>query len=216
MKIKLLLCLLGLLLVSPIVEANPILILGTPTNATGGGTRPSPALGGALVNFDGLTPFSTFSSYSNQGVTISSPDGFMVLPFSTESAPNELFDNSSFGSANININLATGSYGVGVGIADSDSPVTILLQALNSMGLPFGSAFSITIPESNPDTAGNGYFVLEDNIADIYGLNITASTTNQSGLAIDDIQVTPEPSTIVLMLSGILFIVITRKRLTVF
>jgi hypothetical protein len=46
-------------------------------------------LGGILINFDSLTPFATYSTYTSSGVSISSPDGLEVLPYSTEDGPNE-------------------------------------------------------------------------------------------------------------------------------
>jgi hypothetical protein len=215
MKIKLLFCLSCLLLGSTFTYAGPILIIGTPTNSAKGGTKPSPILpGSTLLNFDGLTPFATFPSFSSQGITISSSDGFMVLPFSAQSAPNELFDNSLDGSADIDILVNHGVRGIGVGISDSDSPVTILLQPLNFLGEDLGPAFFVTIPESDPDTAGNAYFVVQDSTEDIFGLNITASATGQSGLAIDDVQITPEPSTATLGIAGFLLLILARKRLT--
>jgi len=129
-----------------------------------------------------------------------------VYPYSTESGPNELFDNSVDGSADIDIDYAPGATAIGVGIADSDitaggSPVTIYLQALNSSGAGFGTLFSVTLPETDPNP-GNGYFVIEDTTPDIYGVQITQPVGNSalySGLAIDDVQVAPEPSSFVLL-----------------
>lgn len=60
------------------------------------------------------------------------------------------------------------------GFAD---PVTITLQALNSAHTALGCAFTITIPE-NTLNPGNGYYVIEDTTADIYGLQITQSVSN--------------------------------------
>jgi len=195
--------------------AAPILGTGTPGNSyLATPTGPSPAFG-VLFNFDALTPGSTFnpSQYAAQGVKISSPDGLLVEPFSTQSSPNELFDNSANGSANIKITtLATQE--IGIGIADSD-PVTITLQALNAGGIGFGSLFNVTIPSggSNP---GNGYFTVSDTSYDIYGLQIVekVGNVNYSGLAIDDLQVapTPEPAGLALCGVGALLIGMTRLR----
>lgn len=194
------------------LNAAPVLTTGTPANSylsTPTAAKPSV---GTLFNFDSLTPGSTFSSftYATKGVTISSPDGLLVEPFSTETAPNELFDNSANGSANISIKTF-GTNGIGIGIADSD-PVTITLQALNANGVGFGSLFSVTL-SGNTANPYNGYFVISDTSADIYGLQILQSTgnANYSGLAIDDLQVAPEPSTLAL-LSGGLLLGISRLR----
>ena len=132
-----------------------------------------------------------------------------MLPFSTQSGPNELDDDSSDGSADIFISLSAGSRFIGVGIADSDitaagNPVSIMLQALAAGGGTLGSAFTVTIPETGT-TAGNGYFLLEDTTSDIFGLRISQPVGNAalfSGLAIDDVQAAPEPSTFVLLIGG--------------
>ena len=151
-------------------------------------------------------------------MSITSPDGLEVLPYSTQSGPNELYDDSAAGSADLFINLSEGSSFLGVGIADSDitaagAPVTISLQALGKGGVDLGSAFSVTITEtgSNP---GNGYFVVEDSTADIYGLQISqpVSNGNYSGLAIDDVQAAPEPSTFVLLIGGAAILGFFRLR----
>jgi hypothetical protein len=206
MKIKATLCCLSLLFTGMAAHAAPILLVGTPGDSfLSTPTKPSPNLNGTFLNFDSLTPFATMSSYTSNNVTISSPDGLEVFPFSTQSGPNELFDNSAAGSANINISLTQGAYGIGVGIADSD-PVTIMIQALGLGGVDLGSPFAVTIPETGT-TAGNGYFVVEDFTALLYGLQVTetVSNPNYSGLAIDDVQVgyTPEPSSMVLMATAL-------------
>ena len=54
-------------------------------------------------------------------------------------------------------------------------------------------------------TAGNGYFLLEDTTSDIFGLQISQPIGNAalfSGLAIDDVQAAPEPSTFMLLIAG--------------
>ena len=213
---KTLLCIPLLLLTPLLTQAGPILITGTPADdSTLPNTPASPKLGGVLINFDSLPSCSSFppsgcTDYSGNtfsGITISSPDGLYAIPYSAQTAPNELFDNSAMGSANITITTAVGVTGIGVGIADSDmagpDPVNIFLQPLNASHTALGSPFTITIPEtgSNP---GNGYFVIEDTTSDIFGLKITqpVSDVSFSGLAIDDVQVTPEPSTFLLLSAG--------------
>jgi hypothetical protein len=200
------LCGLCFLLTSMLAHANPVLIVGTPgDDLLATPTGPSPNLHGTLLNFDSLTPFATFSTFTSTGVSISSPDGLVVLPFSTQSGPNELFDNSAEGSADLDVSLTSGAYGIGVGIADSD-PVSVMIQALGLGGVDLGPAFSVTIPETTVNS-GNGYFVVENSIPDIYGLQITEAVSNPdySGLAIDDVQVTytPEPSSFLLLATGL-------------
>jgi hypothetical protein len=208
----------ALLLLTPcIAQAGPVLIVGTPGDADlSKNPGPSPALGN-LINFDSLTAFSTFapSTYASQGVTISSPDGLTVYPFSTQSGPNELFDDSSDGTANVTVALDFGTSAIGIGIADSD-PVSVTLQALAANGSNLGSAFSINLAttESAVNT-GNGYYVLEDTTSDIFGLRITESVGNASlfsGLAIDDLQTAPEPSSILLMTAGVAILGCFRLR----
>ena len=148
------------------------------------------------------------TTYSGD-VTITSPDGLYVIPDSSQSAPNELYDNGAGGTANLTITLNQGASAVGVGIADSDvdasgDPVDIFLQALNSTGGDLGAPQLETITEigSNP---GNGYFYVTDTTPDIYGIQITQSVSNPalySGLAIDDVQAAPEPSTFLLLIGG--------------
>ncbi len=131
-----------LLLTALAAQASPVLIVGTPADAyLATPTGPSPTLN-TLYNFDSLTPGTTFdpSTYGADGVTITSPDGLLVLPYSTQSAPNELFDDSSDGTADITISLAYGVDAIGIGIADSD-PVSITLQALGAGDTDLGPAF---------------------------------------------------------------------------
>ena len=211
MKFRLTLCGSFLLLTSVIAQAGPVLVVGAPSDSYNSPavTKPSPNLGGTLINFESLTPFATFSTYSSQGVSLFSPDGLVVYPFSTQSGPNELFDASANGSADISVNLAVGSAYIGVGIADSDiaasgNPVTITLQPLGAGGVSLGSSFAVTIPEtgSNP---GNAYYVVKDTTSDIFGLQITqpVGDANFSGLAIDDVQLAPEPSSFALLIGGV-------------
>jgi hypothetical protein len=213
MKTKSIFGALCLLLMPMVAHASETLITGTPGDAyTLPETPVSPNLHGVLLNFDSLTAFTSYSTYSSQGVSISSPDGLVVYPYSTQSGPNELFDNSSAGSANIDITTTQRSDAIGVGIADSDMtaggvPVTIYLQALNSSGVDIGTQFAVTLTETG-DNPGNGYFVIEDPSSDIFGLQITQPVGNSalySGLAIDDVQVqfTPEPSSFLLLATGL-------------
>jgi len=204
-------------------NASPVLNTGTPGNAYASPpTGPSPKFG-TLYNFDALTPFTTYNSYAaSSSITISSPDGLEVYPYSTQSGPNELFDTSAAGSANILIKTF-GTEEIGIGIADSDitaagAPVTVYLQALNASGVGFGTLFAVTLPVdgSNP---GNGYFTLSNTSYDIYGLQITqpvGNATLYSGLAIDDLQVapTPEPASFALFGVSVLFAGVAwlRKR----
>jgi hypothetical protein len=198
--------------------------VGTPGNAyLSKPTGPSPSFAPSsdFFNFDSLTAFATFApnTYSAEGVNISSPDGLVVYPYSTQSGPNELFDNSANGSANIKI-TTFGSEEIGIGIADSDVnaqgvPVTVDLQALNASGGGFGTVFAVTLPTdgSNP---GNGYFTISDSKYDLYGLQITQPVGNAalySGLAIDDLQVepTPEPASLALMGAGLIALAGIRK-----
>jgi hypothetical protein len=201
-KLNLSLCTCLLLLTRLAVHAAPILITGTPgDDLLATPTGPSPNLGGLLLTFSELTGFSTFnpSTYASKGVTISSPDGLEVLPFSTQSNPNFLFDESSDGSADIDIALNFGTRAIGVGIADSDDSPNIVIEAYGLGGVSdvLGS-FDVTIPETTVNP-GNGYFAVEDTSSDIYGLVITAVATDESGLAIADVQVAPEPASFLLL-----------------
>jgi hypothetical protein len=224
----------SLVLLMPLaIQASPLLIVGTPgNNNLDPVTGPSPNLGGLLIDFP-LSQFpynasgTTFnpSTYSSQGVTISSPDGLTVYPYSDQGpSPNFLYDDGTDGgfdgAANITIRLTAATNAIGVGIADSDdlsmtgkpnTPVSITLQALGVNGTDLGSAFTVTIPE-NTVNPGNGYFVLEDTTRDIYGLQIVAPTTDESGLAIADIQTAPEPSSLLLLIGGMAVIGAFRLR----
>lgn len=211
----------ALMLLSPLaVLADPVLVIGTPgDDLLSTPTGPSPNLNGLLLTFSSLTDGATYTTSSpliQDGVTISSPDGLSVEPFSTQSNPNFLVDDSSLGTANITIGLPFGTSGIGVGIADSDSPANIELQALGSGGVDLGPPFGVTIPETTVNP-GNGYFAVEDNTADIFGLQITQSDASafNSGLAIADVQVAPEPSTLPLVAAAIMAIIgisLLRKR----
>jgi hypothetical protein len=213
--VKINLLLLSAVLAAAGLNAAPSLIVGTPGNSyLATPTGPNPSFG-TLYNFDSLSSGSTFSAstYGAEGVSISSPDGLMVEPYSTQSSPNELFDNSAAGSANISI-TTFGTNEIGIGIADSDA-ATVTLQALNAQGVGFGSRFSLIIPAgaSNP---GVGYFVIADAAYDIYGLQVLQplGDASYSGLAIDDLQVAsaPEPATVALFCIGALMLGTSRLR----
>ena len=219
MKMKDLLCGACFLLATSVVNAAPVLIVGQPgDDLLATPSQPSIELGGAFLNFDSLTPFASYSTYTEQGVSISSPDGLVVLPFSTQSGPNELFDDSADGTANITLSFLTGQNAIGVGIADSDA-VSITIQALGLGGVDLGAPFveNLAATESAINF-GNGYYAVEDTGNQIYGLQITQSSGSAdfSGLAIDDVQVTPEPPSFMLLapgLLGLLFFGSFRRRM---
>lgn len=212
-----LLCSAVLVVMPFLASAGPILVVGTPANSqlsTPTGASPSLAF---LFNFDALTPFSTFSptTFASQGVTsISSADGLIVEPYSTQSFPNELYDNSSNGTASITVTLAHPTDAIGIGIADSD-PVSVTFQALGAGGTPLGSPFveNLATTESTINT-GNGYYLIEDTSYDLYGMTIVQNTgnANYSGLAIDDLQMAPEPSSLMLMAGAAGALVCLRRR----
>lgn len=225
MKFNLPLCTCLLFLTTLATNAAPILITGTPgDDLLATPTGPSPNLNNILLTYSTLTAYSTFNSYTSQGVTVSSPDGLEVEPFSTQSNPNELYDegtNGDFdGTANITISVLNGVSAIGVGIADSDdiagtdTPVPITLEALGLGGVDLGSVV-VTITELGPNP-GNGYFVFENTIPNLYGLQITETdgdtSGDYSGLAIADVQVSPEPSSLVLLFGGLAMIGVGRLR----
>ena len=101
---------------------------------------------------------------------------------------------------------------MGVGIADSDA-ASIFLQPLGASLANLGPAFLLSIPETGPNP-GNGYFVIQDTTPDIFGFRITQSVGDPrfSGLAIDDVQVAPEPSTLLLLSAGVIMFGALRLR----
>jgi hypothetical protein len=217
----------SLVLLAPLfVKADTItLTTGTPgDDLLATPTGPSPNLNNILLTFSTLTDGTTYTTgvdaLVQDGVTISSADGLTVEPFSTQSNPNFLADGGTGGdgdgTANITIMNSFGTSAIGVGIADSDdlgafgdpnAAVPITIQALGLGGTDLGSAFIVTIPEDTVNP-GNGYFVVEDSNPNIYGLQIIQSTiTNESGLAIADVQVAPEPSSIAYLVGGIMALI---------
>lgn len=182
------------------LHAAPTLTIGTPGNSNLA-TPSLPTSVGAMLNFDALTPGTSFNpdTYSSMGVSISSPDGLTVQPYSDMSAPNYLVDNGANGTADISIKTTTAWQHIGVGIADSDL-VSIQIQALNAQGNPFGSVFQVM---TDPDS-GNGYFIINDTSSDLFGIRILQKTANPdfSGLAIDDVQFAPEPTSVAMLACG--------------
>ncbi len=229
MKRKFLLCTALLGFASTLAQAGTVsLVVGTPGNdnlATP--TLFSPNLGGLLLNFANLntglsceegvtTDCPTFnpSTYAGSGVTISSPNGLLEYPYSTQgpaSNPVELFDEGAGGTADTTIGLNFATTAIGVGISDSDDPVEVQLEALGLGGADLGT-FDVSTDVVNAESAqnyANTYFVVEDTTAEIYGLEITQtdSSVNNSGLAISDVQVvTPEPSCFLLLGGGMALI----------
>jgi hypothetical protein len=209
-----------LLLMPLLVKADTItLVQGTPGNDNlSPPTGPSPNLGGTLIDFP-LSQFNTgggcvpFTSAA-PGVTISSPNGLEVCPlFEQGPTPNELFDEGSGGTAYTTISLATGVSAIGVGLSDFDDPVNVTIEVLGAGGSDLDTinvTNQVEQAENLLANAGQTYFVLEDSTpGDIYGLEIkqTISSIDNSGLAIADIQTTPEPSSIAFMVAGIIAIV---------
>ncbi len=206
-----------------LMQAGPVWFTGTPADDSSlPNTAAIPNLGGVRVNFDSLPscqafpPDSSCTNYSGtafSGVTITSPDGLYAIPFSAQTSPNELFDNSAEGSASITVATPGGEYAFGVGISDIDD-VTITLQGLGAGDVAFGPADVVTITQAGGNP-GNGYFYVEDTASDLYGFTITQSVSDPSfsGLAIDDVQsATPEPSTFLLLSAGAAIFAARRLR----
>ncbi len=223
----------SLMLIMPLfAEAGTVQIIqGTAGDANELPATPaSPALP-TVINFSGLSsqitanctdnlvcPTFNSSTYASQGVTISSPDGLLIYPFSTQTAGGiELFDpgatNSSTcvangncdGTANITVKLATGVEDLAVGITEFDDPITLTLEALDQSGSVLDS-LDVSTDVENAESAqntGNTYFVAEDTTPGIYGLEILQTTqTDGSGLALSEVEYSPEPSTFLLLIGG--------------
>ena len=137
-----------------------------------------------------------------------------VLPFSTQSSPNEVFDGGANGTADISIKLSYATNEIGIGIADAD-PVTVMLRALDLNGSPLGGAFSVTVPQDTGNPF-NGYYAITNTGYTIGGLEILQGSADASftGLAIDDLQAapTPEPGSLVLAGAGFVAFGLTRLR----
>jgi hypothetical protein len=216
---KYLLCSACFLLATSMAKADPIIVIGTPADTLMGVPAASPAWGDNVENFNSLAPFTTYSAYTSFTTTISSPDGLIVLPDSTQIYPNQLFDNSPNGSANITISSTYPVCAIAVGVADLDpNPPNITIQALGAGGVDLGSPFIVNLLDTeSPTDPGNAYYAIEDPTADIWGLQITmpGSGSNIRGLAIDEVEVTPEPPSFVFMASGLLalLLIVSFRRL---
>jgi len=202
-------------------------------------TSPSPGLAGGVITFSNLSSLITANctdnlvcptfnpnQYASQGVTISSPDGLVIYPFSTQTAGGiELFDpgatNSSTcvangdcdGTANITISLTNPVNDLAVGITEFDDlpdPPGLTIEALGAGGVVLDSADvapEVNAAESAVNT-GNTYFVAEDSTPGIYGIEIKQTTaTFGSGLALSEVEYSPEPSTVLLLIGGGLAII---------
>jgi hypothetical protein len=204
-------------------------------------TSPSPGFS-KVIDFSTLYPTGnsncinngmgcpTFNStqYASQGATISSPDGLLIYPFSDQTAGAvELFDPGSTdsstctstpgtcdGTANITINLAYGVGDLAVGLSDFDDPVSLTLSVLGAGNTVLYSMDVSSAVEAATLTTGQTYFVAEDTTPAIYGLEITQTTqTFGSGLALAEVEYTPEPSTLLFLIGGGAAIIgISRRR----
>ena len=181
------------------------LTVGTP-NTFGSGLTPT---FGTLVNFDTLTPLSTFvsSTYSSVGLASISNSGspLLVLPFSSQTPPNFLSTGASDNYAgNITFTFTNPTSMAGFGIAeDGTTPVT--LTAFGVSGNVLG-----TFSETVPSTTYNAYYVLSDPSFDIKSISVSAT----QNLAIDDVQFStvPEPSTVALLAGGMALLIVSVKR----
>jgi hypothetical protein len=180
--------------------------LGSP-NTFGAGLSP---VFGVLINFDSLTPMSTFSpaTYSSVGIAniSNSPAApLLVLPFSPQTPPNYLSTGSSDNYAgDITFTFTNPASTIGFGISeDGTTPVTF--TAFGAAGAVLG-----TFTEVVPSSTFNAYYVLSGPSFDIESVSVSAA----QNLAIDDVQFSaaPEPSTITLFAAGIGLLVLAAKR----
>jgi hypothetical protein len=179
--------------------------VGTPNNF-GSGLTPT---FGALVNFDELTPMSTFtpSTYSSVGIATISNSGapLLVVPFSPQTPPNYLSTGASDNYAgNITFTFTNPTSMAGFGISeDGTTPVTF--TAFGAGGNVLG-----TFAETVPSTTFNAYYVLSDPSFDIKSISVSAA----QNLAVDDVQFStvPEPSTVALVTTGMAFLLLTVKK----
>ena len=162
-------------------------------------------------------PAFNTAQYASQGVTtISSPDGLLIYPFSDQTAGGiELFDPGATspstciaagtcdGTANITINLAGGVNAIAVGLSDFDDPVDLTIEALGAGGADLETLDVSAAVEAATAGTGQTYFIAEDTTPGILGLEITQSeVTDGSGLALAEVELTPEPSTFMLLIGG--------------
>jgi hypothetical protein len=176
------------------------------------------------ANCEGLgTNCPTFSpsQYASQGVTISSPDSLLIYPFSDQTAGGiELFDPGASngptcpstgncdGTANITVTLASAVANLAIGLSDFDNPVNATINVLGQGGtVLFSDTTDVTADLEAAANAltgtGQTYFAAEDTIPEIYGIQITQTIqTDGSGLALAEVEATPEPSTLLLMIGG--------------
>jgi hypothetical protein len=238
MNIKQLFYIPAMLMMPLLAQAGTVTIVeGTPgDNSFLPATLPSPNFSG-VINFANLEsqitalgspntgncdnsgmncPTFNPSQYASQGVTISSPDGLLIYPFSDQTAGGiELFDpgatnpstctstSTCDGTANITIGLAGGVQNLAVGISDFDDPVDVKITALGAGGANLGSLDVSTDIEAATAGTSQTYFVVGDTTPGIYGLEITQTTvTDGSGLALAEVEYTPEPSTFMLLIGG--------------
>jgi hypothetical protein len=228
LKINSLICI-PLMLLMPLLAEATTVFQGTPgNNGSLPVTSPSPSFPNVInfANLEGqitsLPPAAqancennglqcpTFNSaqYASQGVTISSPDSLIIYPFSDQTGGGiELFDPGTGGdldgTANITISLAGGVSELAVGLSDFDDPVNVTLNVLGPGGTILDSVNVSAALEAATLTTGQTYFVAEDTIPDIYGLQITQTIqTDGSGLALAEVEFTPEPSTFLLVIGG--------------
>lgn len=164
---------------------------------------------GALVNFDELTPMSTFnpSTYSSMGVASISNSGspLLVLPFSSQTPPNYLSTGAGDNYAgNVTFTFTNLTSMAGFGISeDGATPVT--LTAFGANGNVLG-----TFTETVPSTTFNAYYIVSDPSFDIKSISVSAA----QNLGIDDVQFStvPEPSTTDLLIAGITCLVFSAAR----
>jgi PEP-CTERM motif len=243
MKINPLICIPLMLLMPLLSEADTIQIVqGTPGDNTFlPPISPSPSFTN-VINFANLEsqitslptaaqencinnglqcPSFTSTQYASQGVTISSPDGLLIYPFSDQTAGGiELFDpgatnpstclstSSCDGTANITISLTNGVGELAVGLSDFDDPVSVTLTVLGAGDTILESMNVSSAVEAATQTTGQTYFVAEDTAPGIYGLQITQTiATDGAGLALAEVEYTPEPSTLLLLIGGGLAII---------
>lgn len=181
--------------------------VGTP-NTFGTGLTPK---FGTLVNFDSLTPLSTFvpTTYSSVGIAsisnATASDPLLVLPYSSQTPPNYLSTGATDNYAgNITFTFTSATSMAGFGISeDGTTPVTF--TAFGASGNVLG-----TFTETVPSTTFNAYYVLSDPSFDIKSVSVSAA----QNLAVDDVQFStvPEPSTVALLTAGMAFLLLSARK----